>query len=103
MQGFNIEDLFIGLFLHEVGGRIEDQFGGSVLGKEGQGPFHPFPFGTGGVQEEQAADYIKGMTKPVAAYIAGRFAPEDKKMGQAGVTILDTPIDVVPWAKKTGH
>jgi succinyl-CoA synthetase alpha subunit len=78
----------------------------------------------GGVQEEQASDYIKGMTKPVAAYIAGRFAPEGKKMGHAGaiirgtqgtvkskcetlgaagVTILDTPIDVLQWAKKTGH
>jgi succinyl-CoA synthetase alpha subunit len=78
----------------------------------------------GGVQEEQAAECIKAMTKPVAAYIAGRFAPEGKKMGHAGaiirgtqgtvkskcetlgavgVTILDTPIDVLKWAKKTGH
>ena len=38
----------------------------------------------GGVQEEQASDYIKRMTKPVAAYIAGRFAPEGKKTGHAG-------------------
>ena len=46
-EGQNIENLFIGLLLHEVGGRIEDQFGGSVLGKEGQGPFHPLSPGPG--------------------------------------------------------
>lgn len=76
----------------------------------------------GGVQEEQAAEYIsKAMTKPVAAFIAGRFAPEGKRMGHAGaiirgsqgtvqskldalskasVRILDTPIDVVKWTKE---
>ena len=46
-EGQNIENLFIGLLLHEVGSRIENQFGGSVLGKECQGPFHPFPSGPG--------------------------------------------------------
>ena len=46
-EGQNIENLLIGLLLHEIGGRIENQFGGSVLGKEGQGPFHPFPSGPG--------------------------------------------------------
>jgi succinyl-CoA synthetase alpha subunit len=75
----------------------------------------------GGVQEEMAAEFItEWMTKPVAAYIAGRFAPEGKRMGHAGaivrgsagtyagkcaalaaagVTVLETPIDVVEWAK----
>ena len=76
----------------------------------------------GGVQEEEAAKYIAaGMHKPVAAYIAGKFAPRDKRMGHAGaiirgsqgtydskiealrnanVTILNSPIDVIDWAKR---
>ncbi len=75
----------------------------------------------GGVQEEKAAAYIsERMTKPVAAYIAGRFAPEGKKMGHAGAivrgnqgtvqskcdalaaagaTVLASPVEVVAWAK----
>jgi len=75
----------------------------------------------GGVQEEEAAKFIaKNMKKPVAAYIAGRFAPEGKRMGHAGaivrgsqgtftskikvlrdahVNILDSPIDVIDWAR----
>ena len=75
----------------------------------------------GGVQEEHAARYIAGsMTKPVAAYIAGRFAPQGKRMGhagaiirgtmgtaeskinayrEAGVTVLDSPQDVAPWSR----
>lgn len=78
----------------------------------------------GGVQEENAAKFIeKSMSKSVAAYIAGRFAPEGKKMGHAGaiirgstgmadskwkalsdvgVEMLETPMDVVGWAKKHG-
>jgi len=78
----------------------------------------------GGVQEENAAKFIeKSMSKSVAAYIAGRFAPEGKKMGHAGaiirgstgtadskwkalsdvgVEMLETPMDVVDWAKKHG-
>ncbi len=76
----------------------------------------------GGTQEEKAAAYIAdGMTKPVAAYIAGRFAPEGKKMGHAGAivrgkqgtvqskcdalaaagaTVLASPIEVVGWARR---
>ena len=76
----------------------------------------------GGEQEEKAAGFIsRKMTKPVAAYIAGRYSPQGKKMGhagaivrgstgtvagkhealgKAGVAVLDSPIDVAKWAKK---
>jgi succinyl-CoA synthetase alpha subunit len=80
----------------------------------------------GGAQEEAASEYIAhAMTKPVAAYIAGRFAPEGKRMGhagaivrgsagtyagkcsalkEAGATVLETPVDVREWAgRKTRH
>ncbi len=78
----------------------------------------------GGEQEERAAEYIADhMSKPVAAYIAGRFSPQGKRMGHAGaivrgstgtveakwealskanVTILESPIDVSHWAEKYG-
>ena len=74
----------------------------------------------GGVQEERAAQFIsRNMSKPVSAYIAGRFAPEGKRMGHAGaitrgstgtvenkwdalrgagVHILQTPIEMLDWA-----
>ena len=44
----------------------------------------------GGNAEEMAAAYIKetGYPKPVVAYIAGRFAPPDKRMGHAGAIIM---------------
>jgi succinyl-CoA synthetase alpha subunit len=76
----------------------------------------------GGVQEERAAQFIsRNMSKPVSAYIAGRFAPEGKRMGHAGastcgstgtveskcdalkgagVDILQTPIEMLDWALK---
>jgi succinyl-CoA synthetase alpha subunit len=76
----------------------------------------------GGEQEERAAEFIsRNMTKPVAAYIAGRFSPRGKRMGHAGAiirgssgtvegkwqtlraagaTILDTPVHVLEWAEK---
>lgn len=41
----------------------------------------------GGTAEEEAAEYIKGMTKPVVAYLAGRHAPKGKRMGHAGAII----------------
>jgi succinyl-CoA synthetase alpha subunit len=76
----------------------------------------------GGEQEEKAAGFIsRRMTKPVAAYIAGRHSPQGKRMGHAGaivrgtagtvagkkealiaagVEILESPIHVADWAKK---
>ena len=76
----------------------------------------------GGEQEEKAAEFIKGkMTKPVAAYIAGRHSPKGKRMGHAGAIVrgsagtvagkqlalraaaaevLESPIHVAQWAKR---
>ncbi len=69
----------------------------------------------GGAMEEEAAEYVAGMAKPVVAFIAGRASPPGKKMGhagaivmgdqgtyaskrdaleRAGVRVLDTPSDV---------
>ncbi len=41
----------------------------------------------GGSAEEEAADYARGMSKPVAAFIAGRASPVGKKMGHAGAIV----------------
>jgi succinyl-CoA synthetase alpha subunit len=76
----------------------------------------------GGEQEEKAAGFIaRRMTKPVAAYIAGRHSPQGKRMGhagaivrgasgtvsgkqeafrEAGVEVLESPIHVARWATK---
>ncbi len=78
----------------------------------------------GGEQEEMAAAYIKAhVTKPVAAYIAGRLSPQGKRMGHAGamirgekgswdgkvaafrevgVDILRSPIEAGQWVKAKG-
>jgi succinyl-CoA synthetase alpha subunit len=76
----------------------------------------------GGEQEEKAAGFIsRRMTKPVAAYIAGRYSPQGKRMGHAGAIVrgssgtvdgkhealraagaevLESPVHVADWAKK---
>jgi succinyl-CoA synthetase alpha subunit len=41
----------------------------------------------GGSDEEDAAEYIKAMTKPVVAFVSGRTAPAGKRMGHAGAII----------------
>lgn len=42
----------------------------------------------GGSEEEEAAAYIKAhMRKPVFAFVAGRMAPKEKRMGHAGAII----------------
>ncbi len=43
----------------------------------------------GGTMEEEAAELIKqgGFTKPMVAFLAGRTAPPEKKMGHAGAII----------------
>ena len=78
----------------------------------------------GGAQEEMAAEFIAAhVTKPVAAYIAGKLSPPGKRMGhagaivrgkagtvqgkhealqKAGVHILASPIEAGHWVEKHG-
>lgn len=41
----------------------------------------------GGTMEEDAAAYVASMIKPVIAFIAGRSAPPDRRMGHAGAIV----------------
>lgn len=41
----------------------------------------------GGTDEEDAAEYISTMTKPVIGFISGRTAPPGKRMGHAGAIV----------------
>lgn len=41
----------------------------------------------GGNAEEEAAEFARTMSKPVAAFIAGRQSPPGKKMGHAGAIV----------------
>ena len=42
----------------------------------------------GGTMEEEAAEYVATMRKPVVALIAGRTAPPGKRMGHAGAIVM---------------
>lgn len=76
----------------------------------------------GGGMEEEAAEYARGMKKPIASFIAGRSSPPDKKMGhagaivtggkggyitkraaleKAGIRVADTPAQVVDFLRSS--
>lgn len=42
----------------------------------------------GGGMEEEAADYAKGMSKPIVSFMAGAASPPGKKMGHAGAIVM---------------
>ena len=42
----------------------------------------------GGEMEEEAAEYAKGMDKPIVAFIAGAASPPGKRMGHAGAIVM---------------
>ncbi len=71
-------DRVVGLNFVEVLKRFEEDPGTRVVVLVGE---------IGGTAEEEAAEFTKGMAKPVVAYIAGRSAPPGKRMGHAGAII----------------
>ena len=75
----------------------------------------------GGTDEQQAAEYVKQMSKPVVGFIAGQTAPAGRRMGhagaiisgasgtakdkmealaRAGIGVMKRPADVVPLLKE---
>ena len=42
----------------------------------------------GGVAEQEAAEYVRGMSKPVISFVAGATAPPGRRMGHAGAIIV---------------
>jgi len=75
----------------------------------------------GGTDEQQAAEYVKQMSKPVVGFIAGQTAPPGRRMGhagaiisgasgtakdkmdalaRAGIAVMKRPADVVPLLKE---
>ena len=78
----------------------------------------------GGAMEEDAAEYARGMKKPIVSFIAGRSSPPDKKMGhagaivtggkggyvtkraaleKAGVRVADTPAEIAVFLSKVSQ
>ncbi len=60
----------------------------------------------GGTEEEEAARWIAAhMTKPVFAFIAGRMAPKEKRMGHAGAIIAGgkgTALEKITTLREAG-
>ncbi len=60
----------------------------------------------GGTEEEEAAAFIRAhMTKPVFAFVAGRLAPKEKRMGHAGAIIAGghgTALEKIAVLKAAG-
>ena len=42
----------------------------------------------GGAMEEEAAEYARTMSKPIAAFVAGAASPPGKRMGHAGAIVM---------------
>ena len=42
----------------------------------------------GGSMEEEAAEYARGMSKPIVSFLAGAASPPGKKMGHAGAIVM---------------